>query len=129
MPKKKYEVIVKTNPVDAPKDHEMTAAIIMAYHFNTSVVFLRPESKKTPDIDVNGTKWEIKSPKGNAKKTIDNNLRTARKQSRYIVIDLRRTKLHQSKAEARIRHYLVSGPHKINGLKVITKTRKIIDIL
>lgn len=129
MPKIKYEVIVKTDPVDAPKDHEMSAALLLAYHFKTNVIFLRPEPRKTPDIDANGTKWEIKSPKGNAKKTIDNNLRTARKQSRHIVLDLRRAKLHQSKAEARIHHYLVSGPHNIKQIKIITKHRKIIDIL
>ena len=127
--KRKYEVIVKTDPVDAPKEHEMSAAVILAYHFKTDIIFLRPETKKTPDIDVNGTKWEIKSPKGSGKKTIDNNLRTARKQSRHIVLDLRRAKLHQSKAEARIRHYLIAGPHKIKRLKIITKNSKIIDIL
>lgn len=93
MPKIKYEVIVKTDPVDAPKDHEMSAALLLAYHLKTNVIFLRPERKKSPDIDVSGTKWEIKSPKGNGKKTIDNNLRTARKQSRHIVLDLRRAKL------------------------------------
>lgn len=129
MPKPKYEVIVKTDPVDSPKDHEMSAALLLAYHFKANVIFLRPERKKSPDIDVGGTKWEIKSPKGNGKKTIDNNLRTARRQSRYIVLDLRRAKLHQSKAEARIRHYLVSGPHNIKQIKIITKHRKIIDIL
>ena len=129
MMKIKYQVIVKTDPLDAPKEHEMSAAILLAYHFEANVTFLRPETKKTPDINVNGAKWEIKSPKGNAKRTIDNNLRTARKQSHNIVIDLRRAKLHQSKAEARIWHYLVSGPHKIQHIKIITKTKKIIDIL
>ena len=126
---KKYKVVVKTSLEDLPKDHEMSAALILAYYFKSDVVFLRPERKKTPDIDVNGTKWEIKSPRGDGRKTIDNNLRAARKQSRNIVIDLRRAKLHQKKAEARIRHYLASGPHKIKQLKIITKTRKIIDIL
>lgn len=129
MPKIKHEVIVKTDPADAPKDHEMSAALLLAYHFKANVIFLRPERKKSPDIDVSGTKWEIKSPKGNGKKTIDNNLRTARKQSRHIVLDLRRAKLHQSKAETRIRHYLVSGPHNIKQIKIITKHRKIIDII
>ncbi len=127
--KRKYEVIITTDLVDAPKEHEMSAALILADHFKSDVIFLRPETKKTPDIDVNGVKWEIKSPKGGAKKTIDNNLRNARKQSRHIVLDLHRAKLHQTKAEARVRHYLGSGPHKINSLKIITKTHKIIDIL
>ena len=129
MPKRKYEVIVRTDPEDSPKDHEMSAAVLLAYHFKSDVIFLRPERKKTPDIDVRGVKWEIKSPKGDGRKTIDNNLRTARKQSHSIVIDLRRAKLHQKKAEARIRYYLVSGPHEIERLKIIAKHRKIIDIL
>ncbi len=129
MPKRKYEVIVRTDPEDSPKDHEMSAAVLLAYHFRSDVVFLRPERKKTPDIDVKGTKWEIKSPKGGSKKTIENNLRQARKQSNRIVIDLRRGKLHQIRAMARIRFYLGTEAHTIKQLKIITKARKIIDIL
>ncbi len=125
----KYEVIVKTDLADLPKNHELSAALILAYHFKSDVVFLRPEKKKTPDIDIDGTKWEIKSPMGNGKKTIDNNLRAAHKQSRNVVLDLRRAKLHQNKAIARINYYLSAGPHKIKHLKIITKTQKIIDIL
>jgi hypothetical protein len=125
----KYEVIVKTDLADLPKEHELSAALILAYHFKADVIFLRPQIDKTPDIDVNGTKWEIKSPRGNGKKTIDNNLRTARKQSHNIVLDLRRIKLHQNRATARINYYLSAGPHKIKRLKIITKTRKVIDIM
>ena len=125
----KYKVIVKTDLVDAPKEHELSAALILADYFKADVIFLRPETKKTPDIDVIGTKWEIKSPRGNGKKTIDNNLRAAHRQSRNVVLDLRRAKLHQAKAIARIKYYLSAGPHKIKHLKVITKTHKIIDIL
>lgn len=126
---KKYKVIIKTDLADVPKDHELSAAVILAYHFKTDAVFLRPERKKTPDIEAGGARWEIKSPKGNGKKTIDNNLRAAHKQSRNIVLDLRRAKLHQSKAVARINYYLSAGPHKIKYLKIIAKTHKIIDIL
>ena len=125
----KYKVIVKTDLPDLPKEHELSAALILAYHFKTDIIFLRPESKKAPDISVNGTMWEIKSPKGGGKKTIDNNLRAAHKQSRNVVLDLRRAKLHQGKAMARIKHYLSAGPHKIKHLKVIAKTQRIIDIL
>lgn len=125
----KYNVIVQTDLVDVPKDHELSAALILAYHFKTDVIFLRPERKKTPDIDIKGTKWEIKSPRGNGKKTIDNNLRAAHKQSRNVVLDLRRSKLHQNKATALINYYLLAGSHKIKHLKIITKTQKVIDIL
>lgn len=126
---KKYEVIVKTDIKDRPKDHELSAALILAYHFKTDITFLRPGAKKTPDIGVDGITWEIKSPRGNGKKTIDNNLRAAHKQSRNVVLDLRRAKLHQKKAIARINYYLSAGPHKIQRLKIITKAQKVIDIL
>lgn len=125
----KYKVIVQTDVLDVPRDHELSAALILANYFRADVMFLRPERKKTPDIDVDGVKWEIKSPTGNGKKTIDNNLRAAHRQSRNVVLDLRRAKLHQSKAIARVNHYLAAGPHKIQHLKVITKTQKVIDIL
>jgi hypothetical protein len=125
----KYEVIVKTGPQDAPKEHEMSAAVILAYHFKANVTFLRPERKKTPDIDINGIKWEIKSPKGSSKKTIENNLRAARKQSENIVIDLARSKMHMTRAVARAKFYIRTKAHSIKRLKIITKTGKIIDIL
>jgi hypothetical protein len=125
----KYEVIVKTDVNDRPKDHELSAALILAnYYFKADVVFLRPLSNHTPDIDVNGVKWEIKSPMGNGKKTIDNNFRMARKQSRNIVIDLRRIKMHQSKANARIRSFL-STSHRFKRVIVIAKDQRIVEIL
>jgi hypothetical protein len=125
----KYQVIVKTELADVPKGHELSAALILAYHFKSDVTFLRPQTDKTPDIDVKGTKWEIKSPRGNSKKTIENNLRTARKQSENIVIDLSRSKMHITRAIARTRFYLRTEAHDIKRLKIITKTQKIIDIM
>lgn len=128
MPKKKYEVIVKTSVEDAPELHEMSAALILAYYFKTDVIFLRVQHGRTPDVDIKGTEWEIKSPLGNGKRTIDNNFGEARGQSKNIVIDLRRTKMHQAKANARIRHYL-STPHNFKQVLVITKSKKVIVIL
>ena len=128
MPKRKYEVIVKTSAEDAPEKHEMSAAIILAYHFKSDVIFLHRQHARTPDIDVNGTKWEIKSPLGNGKRTIDNNFSEARGQSKNIVIDLRRIKMHQAKANARIRHYL-STPHRFKQVLVITKSKNVVVIL
>lgn len=125
----KYKVIVKTSLKDRPEDHELSAALILAAYFKTDVVFLRPESRKTPDIDVSGMRWEVKSPKGDGKKTIDNNLRTARKQSHNVLLDLRRTKMHQRKAIARIHFYLTAGPYRFKRLFVITKSDAIIEIL
>lgn len=125
----KYTVIVKTKPQDAPKDFEMSAALILAGHLKTDLVFLRPGNRKTPDLEAGDIKWELKSPTGNGKRTMDNNLRGARKQSNHIVIDLRRCKMHQTKALSRIKHYLKQGNHGIKKLKVIEKSKKVVDII
>lgn len=125
---KKFEVIVKTDLVNLPKEHELSAALLLAYHFKSEVTFLRLKTDRTPDIEVKGMRWEIKSPKGNGKKTIENNLRNAHEQSNNVVIELRRLKMHQSKANARIRYFLSRG-HRFKRVIVITKSNKIIEIL
>ena len=124
----KYKAIIKTNLKDRPKDHELSAALILAGYFKSDVVFLRPQTDKTPDIEVGGSKWEIKSPRGDGKKTIDNNFRTARKQSQNIVMDLRRIKMHQNKAAARINSFL-STQHNFKRVLIVTKSKKVIEIL
>ena len=123
-----YTVTLKTSEQDRPRDHEMSAAILLAEHFECNVIFLRPGRQRTPDIEVNGVKWEIKSPVGSGKKTMENNLRAARKQSSYIVIDLRRTRLHYSRALSRINAYLKTENHTIKKVKIITKSKEIIDV-
>ena len=125
---KKYKVTIQTDLADLPKEHELAAALILAQHFKTDVVFLRPKYARTPDVDIDGVKWEIKSPMGNGKRTIDNNFNEARKQSKNIVVDLRRTKMHQSKANARINFYL-STPHHFKRVLIITKSKKVVVIL
>lgn len=65
----KYKVIVETDIIDRPKDHEMRAALIVANeYFRSNVVFLRPCFYKTPDLKVKNISWELKSLLGNGKK-------------------------------------------------------------
>lgn len=45
---------------------------------------------RTPDIQMNGLAWEIKSPKGKGSRVIENNLRNAIRQSPNVILDLRR---------------------------------------
>ena len=79
------------------------------------MVFIKPSAIKgqhTPDIRMDGFEWEIKSPQGNSKRTIENNFRNAVMQSKYIIFDLRRIKLHDNQCvpklekEFRVRRYL-----------------------
>ena len=126
----KYKVIVETGIVDSPQGHELKAALILANeYFKANIVFLRPGIHSSPDVECDGEKWEIKSPLGSGKKTIENNLRAARKQSKKIVIDFTRMKLHQTKAIANIKFYIKNSPGQFDKVIVITKSKKVIAIL
>lgn len=76
----KYRVFVETDFRNRPKEHELSAAILIANYFETDIVLLRPSCQCTPDLNIKGMKWELKSPLGDGKNTIKNNLHTARKQ-------------------------------------------------
>ena len=126
--KKQYNVIVKTLPQDSPYDFEMSAALLVANYFKTDIIFLRPYSLRSPDLKIRGEIWELKSPVGSSKNTIFNNIKTARKQSTNIIIDLRRCKLHRNKALANISHAYKKRRRKKGTYLVIEKNEKIIDM-
>ena len=95
-----------------------------------NIKFIKPstiEGSHTPDILMDGFEWEIKSPQGNSKRTIENNFRNAVAQSKYIIFDLRRVKLHDNQCvaklekEFRVRHYL-------KRLLIIKKDGSLVDI-
>ncbi|MBQ3353503.1 hypothetical protein IJG89_04185 [Candidatus Saccharibacteria bacterium] len=126
--KPRYQVIVKTLPKDAPYDFEMSAALIIANHFKTNIVFLRPGHMKSPDLLIKNEIWELKSPRGNSKNTIHNIFVTSRKQSYNVIIDLRRCRMNEQNAFARIRDAFNKRRRKKCQLLVITKHGKVIDI-
>ena len=123
----KYKIVVDSDIRDLPKEHEFSAAIVIAEHFRTNVVFMRSANYKTPDFDIDGAKWELKSPMGNSSRTIENNRSTARRKSANLIIDLSRAKIHQRRAVARINFYL-SQPNQFKRVLVITKAKKVIEI-
>jgi len=125
--KKQYNVVVNTSPQDAPYDFEMSAALLIANYFKTNITFLRPYPLKTPDLEINGTKWELKSPTGSSKNTIYNNIKTARKQSINIVIDLRRCKLNRNKAMSNIKSAYKKRRRKTGTYLIIDKNGEILD--
>ena len=125
----KYRVIVETDFRNRPKEYELSAAILIANYFKTDITFLRPSCQRTPDLNIKGIKWELKSPLGDGKNTIKNNLHNARKQSTNVVIDLRRMKMHQTKALSNINYYFSSHRSQIQHLLVITKSEEILEIL
>jgi len=127
--KKHYRVVVETSEKDKPYDFEMSAAILVAEYFKTDIVFLRPTSLKSPDLKIRNQIWELKSPMGNGKNTIKNNIHTARKQSLNLIIDLRRCKLNENKALANIRDCYKKRKRRVGRYIIINKGGKILDII
>jgi len=96
------QVIVPVGHPNQPEQHEIDAANALATHFQCTIEFLIPiddYKRKTADIVMLGTLWEIKCPIGSSKSTIGNQFRVASKQARNIVIDTRRTPLEYERIE------------------------------
>lgn len=124
----KYSIVIPVGMKPRPKIHEETAADILANHFQSDVHFIETASHGTPDVSIKGIKWEIKSPIGTGASNIRKNMREAGLQSRNIVIDLRRSKLHQRRAIGYIKEYMATS-RKLKRVLVITKTKQILTIM
>ena len=127
--KRKYHVITEFSPNDPPRDFELRAAQLVANYFKKDVIFQRLGNRKTPDLRAKGSymTWELKSPIGDGKKTIDNNLRAASSQSLNVVLDLSRSKMRYLQAINRIKYYMKFENRKIKKLLIINKSQKVVD--
>ena len=81
--------------------------------------------RTSPDIEMCGKRWEIKTPRGNGKYTIEHAVQQASKQSKHIVIDLRQCKMSESKALLKIQRE-TSLRNVIKTLLVITKSKDLL---
>ena len=126
----KANVVVQININPQPEEHEVTAAWILARHFGITIEFLKPidgYKLKTPDINMNGIEWELKSPTGHSKTTISNNLIIAKLQSPNIVFDTRRTTIPDIKIHSELSRYLAQRK-SISRILMITKDEKVLEI-
>lgn len=107
--------------------HEINAILFLLDYFDADITCINPGSGKSPDIRINDTEWELKSPQGNGVKTIENILKKATKQSKNVILDLSRIKMNNNQALSRTKYYLHNNNHGIKRLIIITKNHKIID--
>ncbi len=129
-PMAKYKVVKEDSKKSRPRTHEDIAAQIIANHFKSDVIFIRRGNSKTPDLYIIKTnvRWELKSPIGDGKRNIQNNLRKAKNQSENIIIDVARSRLTEAKAKSRIDEYLRKESSIIKRIKIITKDGAVVDI-
>ena len=93
-------------------------------------VELIPKSERkgvhAPDVIMNEVKWEIKSPKGEGKYLMQNTVQKAVKQSKNVVVDLRRAKRSQERCLKELKKEF-DNSRSLRRLKIITKSRRILD--
>ena len=124
------QVIIPVNHPNPPEQHEIDAAWILARHFRCAVEFLTPVDdykRKTADIEMRGVQWEIKSPIGASKSTIGNQFSVAKKQSKHIIIDTRRTALEYDNIEKKVIAELNKRPNTKKVI-LIDKFEKVVEI-
>ena len=123
----KYRVILPTNLKPSPARYELTAAQLLAEHFKADVEFILRSNQKTPDFLIKGLKWELKSPTGDGKHNVQHQLKAAVKQSRNVVFDARRSKMHMAKIRKDVEyHFRHTKP--IKRVVLIDKTNKLVEL-
>lgn len=105
----------------------MSAADILVDFFNADVKFIKRGSDKTPDFLIKGVYWELKSPTGSGKHNIQHKIQDAAEQSRNIIIDGRKSKLHPIKLRNEIQHQF-NIIKKAKRLIFINKSGKAVEI-
>ena len=108
-------------------------------HENETVVFftelgydieLIPPSNspksKTPDFIMGGIAWEMKSPQGKSKTSLEHIVKKASKQSENIIIDLSHSKMKEDTAIREVEKcfYQISSCRR---LKIITKNHILLE--
>ena len=123
----KYRVVIGDDIVPYPEKFEISAAVILSRHFKTDVKFISKKSVSTPDVVINNIFWEIKSPTGSGKRTIQHQIHNALSQSKNIVFDARRTKLRIDKIRTDLARHAVENK-SIKRLILIEKDEKVVII-
>ncbi len=122
-----YKVVVPGNISPYPHDFELSAAVILSRHFKADVTFIARSTLTTPDVRIQNILWEIKSPTGGGKRTIQHQIHRALSQSRNIVFDARSTKLRITKVRTDLRRY-ANENNSIKRLILIEKDESILII-
>lgn len=123
----RYRVILPTNLKPSPARYELTAAQLLAEYFKADVEFISRSNQKTPDFRIDGIKWELKSPTGSGKRNIERQLQTGVRQSKNIVFDARRSKIHITKIKASLNHQFKLAK-SIKRIVLIDKSKNVIEL-
>ena len=112
-----------------PVQHELKTLLFLQNYYQTKIEYLDPsphQGDKTPDIIMFSLPWEIKSPHGKGKHTLEHCIKAASRQCENIIIDLRRMTGSYRQYIGKIQREFVHN-RRLKRLKVITKAQKVLD--
>jgi hypothetical protein len=125
------QVIIPAGHPNPPEPHEIEAAWLLARHYQCTVEFLIPIDGfkvKTPDFQMLGLLWELKSPVSDSKRRcVSGQFDRASDQSKNIVFDARRTKLEDEFLLKRI-DYELSKRKSVKRVIFISMEKIVIEI-
>lgn len=124
---KKYNIIIPENVYPKPTLKEISAAYILAEYFKADIKFIPRSNQKTPDLLINKIEWELKSPTGSGKRNIQHAISKALKQSRYIIVDARFSKIHIAKIKSKLLSEIKVN-YRIKRLILIDKQKNVVEI-
>ena len=125
--KAKYNIVIPENIYPRPTTREISAAYILAGYFKADIKFIPRSNQKTPDLLINKVEWELKSPTGAGKRNIQHTISKALKQSRYIIVDARFSKIHIAKIKSKLSSEMKIN-HRIKKLILIDKQKNVVEI-
>ena len=111
------------------KEEILTASFLISQDKKIKIRFLAASQAKgtrTPDIEMDSKKWEIKCPRGKGSNTIKRAFQVASNQSSNIIFDLRHSKMPDRvnipKLEKEFRDI-----RKVKNLLIVAKSKKLLD--
>jgi hypothetical protein len=110
-----------------PEKHEIETAWFLN-SLGKDVEFLAPVRSKgvhTPDVAMDGVCWEIKCPTGHGKRTLDRLLKSAMRQSRNIIFDLRKTSISDVQCMSKLKKEFEKRTN-IKRFLIITKRQTMV---
>lgn len=119
-------VIIPGKIRPTPSRKEVSAAQILLKYFHTNIEFIPRNNLKTPDLLINQTEWELKSPTGDGKRNLQHTISRAIKQSRYIIIDVRNSRTPMPKIRSYLQHEVMKNK-QIKRLILIDKQNNVFE--
>lgn len=111
-----------------PHEYQTALALARAGHDVTFIKKSDVEHEHTPDVLIDGDRWEMKAPKASNARAVERNLHRALQQSSRVVFDCRRMKNLSDKVVERELRKRMKGLRSLKRLLFVNHRGEVIDL-